>query len=92
MFRGPVGVVKQGWLKKSPTQRDGARPTGSQQNRWFVLGGSCLEYWADAGKTARKGAVELLPTTEVGRCEASSTGKPGGGSEPFTFYIRNGLG
>ncbi len=89
MYYAPLGIVKQGWLKKSPTQRDGARPTGGQHNRWFVLGGSCLEYWVDAGKSVRKGAIELLPSTEVGRCEASSS-KPGGGSEPFTFFVRNG--
>ena len=58
-------VIKQGWLRKSPTRRGGVSKLGNRQRRWFVLYPSYLEYWTDANKTLRKGTIELTPATEV---------------------------
>eukprot|EP00750_Incisomonas_marina_P009860 INCI16162.2.p1 GENE.INCI16162.2~~INCI16162.2.p1 ORF type:complete len:552 (+),score=83.65 INCI16162.2:170-1825(+) len=78
-------VIKQGWLKKSPTKRDGVQQLGSKHNRWFVLYRSLLEYWTDPTKTTRKGAIELLPSTVVDFVDEHSDSRG-----LHSFFIRNG--
>ena len=74
-------VVKQGWLKKSPTERGGEKKIGNIQKRWFVLCRGYIEYWTDPGKTTLKGTIELLAATEVDSC---------GHTNPRSFFLRNG--
>ncbi len=84
-------VIKRGWLKKSPTCRDGVQQSGRVHDRWFVLFPSFLEYWTGPTGTALdklKGTIDLFPTTEVDTC-APATAIPGAAAAS-TFYIRNG--
>ena len=83
-------VLKQGWLRKSPTKREGVQQLGSRQRRWFVLYRSFLEYWTDPTKTNRKGTIELLPTTEVDVCDSHHQSSMPGIRPPHTFFLRNG--
>lgn len=81
-------VIKQGWLKKSPTKRDGVQQLGNKHNRWFVLYRSFLEYWTDPTKTTRKGAIELLPSTVVDLVDTNSDSSAS--RSLYSFFIRNG--
>jgi hypothetical protein len=74
-------VIKQGWLKKSPTKRDGQQPMGNRKRRWFVLRRANLEYWTDPTKTKLKGTLELLATTDV---------RLSGPSSPLSLVLSNG--
>ena len=80
-------VIRRGWLKKSPTRRDGVQQAGRVHDRWFVLFPSFLEYWTGTtGIDKVKGTIDLLPSTEVDTCRSDI---PGAAAAAW-FYIRNG--